>query len=144
MDPLSITAAVTGILTAAAKITTVVTAFIHSVSDAPMSTRSVLAEVSDLNLCLNQLKPFLQGTKNTDRIRRDGISVEQVVAISTSLVLGISKLEKLLESLKLDQPLYSAFARIQWVRNEERIEGILKRIRASRSSLNLILTIFTW
>ena len=143
MDPLSILASVTGILAVAAKITTVVTKFHQSVGYVPASTRSVLTEVSDLSLCLGQLTPFLRGTRTAEKTRRDGISVEQVVAISTSLVLSISELEKLLDSFKLDLPM-SAFARIQWVRNEERIDGILNRIRASRSSLNLILTIFTW
>ena len=143
MDPLSIIASVTGILTVAAKITTVVTNFIQSVGDVPASTRSVLAEVSELSLCLGQLTPFLQGARTAERTRRDGISVEQVVAISTSLVLSISELEKLLDSFKLELPM-CALARTQWVRNEERINRLLIRIRASRSSLNLILTIFTW
>ena len=142
MDPLSVIASVTGILAVAAKITTAVTESIQSVGDVPASTRSVLAEVSDLSFCLSQLTPFLRGTRTAERIRRDGISVEQVVAISTSLVMSISELESLLDSFKLDLPM-SAFARIQWVRNEERINGILNRIRASRDSLNLILTIFT-
>ena len=143
MDPLSVIASVTGILAVAAKITTVVTEFIQSVGDVPASTRSVLTEVSDLSLCLSQWTPFLRGTRTAERTRRDGISVEQVVAISTSLVMSISELERLLDSFKLDLPM-SAFARIKWVRNEERINQILNRIRASRSSLNLILTIFTW
>ena len=143
MDPLSITASVTGVMAVVAKITTVVTRFIQSVEDVPASTRSVLTEVSDLSLCLSQLTPFLRGTRIAERTRRDGISVEQVVAISTSLVLSISELEELLDSFKLDLPM-SALARIQWIRNEERIDRILNRIRASRSSLNLILTIFTW
>ena len=143
MDPLSILASVTGVLAVAAKITTVVTKFIQNVGDVPTSTHSVLTEVSDLSLCLNQLTPFLRGTRTAERTRRDGISVEQVVAISTSLVLSISELERLLDSFKLDLPIL-ALARIQWVRNEERIDRILNRIRASRSSLNLILTIFTW
>lgn len=136
-------ASVAGILAVSAKITTAVTEFIQSVGDVPESTRSVLTEVSDLSLCLSQLMPFLRGTRTAERTRRDGISVEQVVVISTSLVMSISELEKLLDSFKLDLPM-SAFARMQWVRNEEKVNRILNRIRASRSSLNLILTIFTW
>ena len=85
MDPLSVLASVTGILAGAAKIMTVVTEFIQSVRDMPASTRSVLTEVSDLSLCLGQLTPFLRGTRTAERTRRDGISVEQLVAISTSL-----------------------------------------------------------
>ena len=73
MDPLSVLASVTGILAVAAKITTVVTELIQSVGDVPASTRSVLTEISDLNLCLSQLMPFLRGTRTVERTRRGGV-----------------------------------------------------------------------
>lgn len=136
-------ASITGILAAAAKITTVVTGFIEKNRDVPNSTRSVLTEVSDLSLCLAQLAPFIRGTRIAERTRKDAISVEQIVVVSTSLVLNISELEQMLDSLSLDQPM-SMTARMRWVKVEGRIECILTRIRASKSSLNLILTIFTW
>lgn len=143
MDPLSVAASITGLLAAAAKITSVVTSFIEKERDAPASAHSVLTEVSDLSLCLAQLAPFIRGTKSAERSRRDAISVEQVVIISTSLVMSVSELEKLLNSFKIDLPM-STMAKIHWARNSEKVNKILTRIRASKSSLNLILTIFTW
>lgn len=143
MDPLSVAASITGLLAAAAKITSVVTSFIEKERDAPASAHSVLTEVSDLSLCLAQLAPFIRGTKTAERSRRDAISVEQVVIISTSLVMSVSELEKLLNSFKLDLPM-STMAKIHWARNSEKFNKILTRIQASKSSLNLILTIFTW
>lgn len=105
MDPLSVIASITGILAVAAKITTAITGFIEKDQDAPNSTRSVLTEVSDLSLCLTQLAPFIRGIRDAERIRKDAISVEQVVVISTLLVLNISELEKMLDSFNLDQPM---------------------------------------
>ncbi|KAM0794156.1 G-protein alpha subunit-domain-containing protein [Usnea florida] len=142
MDPLSVTASITGIVAVAAKITTTLAAFIDRDRNAPKSIRRVLTELSDLRICLDQLAPFIRGVKDAEESRKDGISVEQVVVISTSLVLNISELDKMLDSFRLDDTM-SAIARLRWIKNEEKIDKILTHIRASKSSLSLILTIFT-
>ena len=143
MDPLSVIASITGILAVAAKITTTLAAFIEKDRNAPKSIRRVLTELSDLRACLDQLAPFIQGIKGAEESRKDGISVEQVVVISTSLVLNISELDKMLDSFRLEEPM-STTARLRWTKNEEKIDNILTHIRASKSSLSLILIIFTW
>ena len=143
MDGLSVIASVTGILTAAAKVTMMVTKFIEKERDAPDSMRQISAEVADLSNCLTQLSPFIRDIENVPTARKAAISVEQVVAINTSCVLTLSELEEVLDSFQLDQPMAAA-TRLRWVRHQEKIESILVRVRASKSSLNLILTIFTW
>ena len=143
MDGLSVIASVTGILTAAAKVTMMVTKFIEKERDAPHSMAQVLVEVADLSNCLTQLSPFIQNIENVPTERKVAISVEQVVAINTSCVLTLSELEEILDSFQLDQPM-AVGARLRWARHQEKIENILVRVRASKSSLNLILTIFTW
>ena len=143
MDGLSVVASVTGILSAVAKVTMMVTKFIEKEKDAPNSMRKVLAEVADLSNCLTQLSPFIQNIENVPAERKAAISVEQVVAINTSCVLTLSELEEVLDSFQLDQPM-AAGNRLRWAWHQEKIESILVRLRASKSSLNLILTIFTW
>ncbi|KAK0515794.1 hypothetical protein JMJ35_001828 [Cladonia borealis] len=142
MDGLSVIASVTGILTAAAKVIMMVTKFIEKERGAPHLMPKVLAEVADLSNCLTQLSPFIQNIENVPRERKAAISVEQIVAINTSCVLTLSELEKVLDSFQFDQPM-AAVARLRWARHQEKIENILVRVRASKSSLNLILTIFT-
>lgn len=143
MDPLSVAASITGILTVAAKITKLVAKFIEKGRDAPASMHSALSELSDLSICVAQLSPFVQGNKHVERSRKDAISVQQIVVLITALVLNISELEKLLNSFGLDRPL-SPIARVGWISNEEKIKALLTRVQASKGSLNLILTIFTW
>lgn len=143
MDPLSVIASITGILAVAAKITAAVTEFIGKERDAPRSIRSVLMELSDLTSCLAHLEMFVRGAKDAPKTRRDAISVEQIVAITTSLVLNMSELHKILDSFKLDKPM-STSVRLRWLGSEEKINEILTRVGASKTSLNLILTIFTW
>lgn len=127
----------------AAKITMVVKQFIAKQKDVPVSFHSVVTELSDLEICVKQLKPFILGSQQPERSRKEVLSIEQIVILSTSLVLNISELEKLLDSLELSQPI-ATLAKARWVRNGKSIEILLSRIRASKGSLNLILTIFTW
>lgn len=143
MEPLSVAASIIGILATSAKIVTVVTALVRRDKDIPQSLHRVLTEVSELNTCLAQLAPLIQGAKSTERGRKDLVSLEQVVVISTSLVLNMSELEKTLDSYNLDDKM-SKFNRIRWMMDEIRILEILNSVRDSKASLNLILTIFTW
>ena len=143
MDGLSVVASVTGILSAAAKVTVMVTNFIEKERDAPHSMRKVSAEVADLSNCLTQLSPFIQNNENVPTARKAAISVEHIIAINTSCVLTLSELEEVLDSFQLEQPM-AAGNRLRWAWHQEKIESILVRLRASKSSLNLILTIFTW
>ena len=143
MDPLSVTASIIGISTAAAKIISVLTEYIRREKDAPRSMRTALTELSDLTLCLSQLQPFIQATKVAPQARRDAISVEQIIAISTSLVLNVSDLEKMLDSFRLQKSMSTA-QRLHWARSEGKLNKRLICIEAFKNSLNLILTIFTW
>lgn len=143
MDPLSIIASITGILAAAAKVTNVISDFVRKEKDAPQSMRSVLAELSDLTVCLVSLQPFINGVKTASRERMSAISVEQIITISTSLVLNMNELEKLVDSFGLIESL-SITCRMRWVKNEDKLTGIIDRVRASQNSLNLVLTIFNW
>ena len=143
MDPLSVIASVTGILVAAAHVTIMVNNFIEKERDAPDSLRKVSAEVADLSNCLTHLAPFLQDIENVATERKAAISVEHIVAINTSCVLTLSELEKVLDSFHLDRPMATR-TRLRWARHQKKIENILVRVRASKSSLNLILTMFTW
>ena len=137
------TASITGIVAVAAKITTTLATFIDKDRDTPESIRRVLSELSDLRACLDQLSPFIRGIKNAEKSRKDGVSVDQVVVISTSLVLNMSELDEMLDSFGLGEPM-STIARLRWTKNEEKVDRILAHIRASKSSLSLILTILTW
>lgn len=143
MDPLSVIASVTGLLSVVAEITTVLSDFLRREKNAPASMRNIITEVSALHVCLAQLSHFIRGTEDAPRSRQAAISVEQVVVVNTTCVLALSELEKILDSFKLKQPM-STFTKLRWAINEQEITGILERIRVSRSSLNLILTILTW
>jgi hypothetical protein len=133
MDHLSAIVSITGILAVAAKVTTALAGFIEKNRDTPKSIRSVLTELSDLSLCLAQLAPFIRGTRNTERTRKEAVSVEQIIVISTSRVMNISERNKMLDSFNLDQPM-STIARLRWTKNKEKVDEILTRVRACRKA----------
>ena len=143
MDPLSIIASVTGILAVAAKITTSLTSFIGNGRNAPDSMKHIVAELSELSLCLTRLMPFIEGQRSVPNGQADVVTVEQVVVIGTSLITNISELDKWLDAFDFGTSL-SMSERLRWVRKEKKIREILGRVRVSKESLNLILTIFSW
>ena len=140
-------ASVTGLLAVIAKVCTTVNDIAKKIGNAPESIRNLVNEISDLSVCLVQLQPFVRGTQSPARSRRAAISIEQVVAIITSCVLNMSKLEKIIDTLHPSKSLTTLdkiTIGMSWANREKEINNLMRRIRASGRSLNLILTIFNW
>ncbi|KAL8645668.1 MAG: hypothetical protein Q9226_007197 [Calogaya cf. arnoldii] len=142
MEALSIAASVLGILSVTAKLATGLTELVERGKNVPNSVHSLVSELNDIRSCLVQLQPFLQDTQKTLSSRTAMISLDQVITINTSCVLTLSELEKFIDSFKNRQSL-SRMDRLRWLKNESRVDRMLLRIRASKSSLNLILVILT-
>ena len=99
MDPLSITAATVGLLGATVKVSTILTAFIRRVRNAPKVAHNILQEVSDMCACLAQIQAFLTGTKIGSRSGTALLMVDQIVTVLTSSVMTFSELEEVLHLL---------------------------------------------
>lgn len=143
MDPLSISAGIVGLLTAAAGITNVVGGLINSANGAPDSVRHVLTEVTGISTCLDKLQAFLLGTREVPRSRATMLMVEQVVVTLTGCITAFSDLEKTLDPLKSSQPI-RVMDRMRWALKEQSIGRILGRLQVTKASLNLMLTTLTW
>lgn len=143
MDPLSIIASVTGILAVVAKVTTTMTTVFKNMKKCPASAQSILREIADLGACMGQVQAFLLGDQEADQSRMQLLMVEQLVVALSHSVLTMSELDKFIDSLKMTQS-FSARARTRWTREEQTIAGILIRLQASKSTLNLMLTTLTW
>ena len=142
MDPLSVIASITGILTAAFKISTSASALISSWKDAPNSLHNIVSEMAALSACLAQLRPFLSRREIAPKSRMTEISVEQIVIIASSCVLAVSELQETLDSLEPEKPL-SRRIKMRWSSYEKKINTLRSRVQASASSLNLVLTVLT-
>ncbi len=143
MDPLSISAAIVGLLTAAAKVTTFLTSWGQSSLRAPKLAENVLAEVSDIAGCLRQLQTYVQGTRAVPRSRASLLMVEQVVVTLTGYVSNFSELEEILDRLAPGKT-NDVIDRLKWASKAESIAKVLQRLQSSKASLNLMLSTLTW
>lgn len=143
MDPISVAAAVVGLLTTAAQVSTTLTAILHRTSNAPKLAQNVLLEVSDISTCLTQLHAFLVGARVGSRSRATLILVDQIIVLLTTSMMTFSELEEIVESLKPDKPM-GLVSKLRWSRKESAISSLLLRLQASKSSLNLMVAALTW
>ena len=143
MDPLSVIASITGMLTAAAKISSTASSLIAAWKDAPTSLSGIVAEASALIACLTQLMPFLRGIERAPESRTKAISIKQIVILVSSCVLAISELQKTLDALKPDKTL-SRRVKLRWASHEKKLNNLRFRVQFSTTSLNLVLTALTW
>ena len=143
MEAISVAGSVVGILSVTAKLATGLMELIERGKNVPDSVHSLASELNNMRGCLAQLQPFLQDAQRNTTSRTALISLDQIVTINTSCVLTLSELEKFIDSFT-SRVSFSNMDRLRWLKSESRIERMLLRIRASRSSLNLILVILTW
>ena len=138
-DPLSITAGVVAILSAAAQISSLVIDFSRTVESAPSQAQVVITEVNDISGILPQLRSFLTGNVSIERSRAAILQVDQVVSIVSSCLLTFSELERLIDGFRGGR--VGAINRLHWARNESKIQDLVQRMQTHKASLSLILTI---
>lgn len=142
MDPLSVSASIIGITTAAIQVSRLLKTFIDGANGAATSARGILMEVTGIYACLHQLQGFLIGSEEAARSRRSLIMIEQVIIVFTDCVSIFSELEQTLESLKTGEHM-RYIDRVKWASKEATISKLLARLQASKASLNFMLTILT-
>lgn len=143
MDPLSITAAVIGLVTAAGKITSLLFEFTSSAKEAPILARHVMGEIHAVNSIICSLQTFLWG--EASKSREAMVKVEDLVVILTGCVFTFSELEKEIDGLKAGDPIDSTVDRVimrmKWAQKEETISQLFERLKDHKSSLSLMLSI---
>jgi hypothetical protein len=146
MDPLSITAGVVGLLSAAGQVVSALSKIKSSMSEAPSSIEQLLLQVGELEACFAAVHKFVAGpnplTPASHR-RFSMIEVDQLVATLTESVLTFSELDTILTSFGT-RPDASMRNRVKWTRNEDNISRIMLRLDRHKSSLSLMLNIVQW
>ena len=143
MEPVTVITSVSGVLIATKKISSAASSLILGWKEAPNSIRAIVAEMSALDACLAQLKPYLEGIGAAPTSRTTAITVEQIVIVTTSCVMAVSELQRTLDALEPEKPL-SKRTKLRWPFHEKKLNSLRSRVHASISSLNLILSVMTW
>jgi hypothetical protein len=143
MDPLSITAAVVGLLSAAGQVGSVLSKIKSSVSDAPESIQQILSQVKELEACFAAVHKFVLGVTPASRRRLSMIEVDQLVATLTESVLTFFELEVMVTPFGTCSEA-SIRNRLKWAWREDDISRIILRLDRHKSSLSLMLNIVQW
>jgi hypothetical protein len=146
MDPLSVTASITGIITAATQVSTI----LGQIKDAPI-VLSILTEVDHIKLVFRVLQNFLDGASASIVTwgRAALIQLEDLVMILTQTVLVFSGLETLIYPYLKPRPnrtpapyLSRPTCTTEFL--DPGFRGLVSQLRSHKKPLTLLLQIIQW
>ena len=143
MDPLSVTMAIVGLLTASHQISSAIGNLVSKSKSAPKEIQDVKSTVDTIRSVLIQLQMLLLGRAQVDRQRTSLILVEQIVITLSACVATFSELDAFVGTLDSDAML-GLMDRIRWATKTSTIKEHLQKLEMHKSSLTLMLTILTW
>ena len=143
MEPISVAASIIGVVTATFQVSKSLSKFTSSVKNAPQLAHSVLSEVSDVRFCLVQLQGYLDRTSTNSRSYEKLLMVDDIRVVLSNCVMIFSELEQVVAPFN-SKTLTQAGRKAQWALKKQDIQLLLKRLKSSQTSLNLILTTMTW
>jgi hypothetical protein len=145
MDPLSVTASIVGILTAAAKIGELLHVTISTAKDAPHVLTALACEVKEVQAALSSLQILLTDLSSTPTHRAALIQLDQLIVTLTESVLTFSELETAIAPFLTPRgtkvPLRT---RLKWTRAESQCAKIVERLQRHKASISLMLNILQW
>ena len=146
MDPLSITASVTGLLTAVATVAITLRSIVTNVKDAPREVHSLLVEVDELQVAMAALNDFIHRASKLPKHRAGLISLGQLVATLTEAVFTISEIEVLLKPFKVTNLSRNMLLRnkLRMIFKQGSVVTIIQRLHRNKASLNLMFNIVQW
>ncbi|KAJ9611409.1 RAS2 protein [Cladophialophora chaetospira] len=141
-DPLSITASVTGLLSVAGKVCTIISGFISNVSDAPASARAALAAVEEMRMVLTSVRKVMDSLMRLPAERKEMIHVRHLVITFREAIQSFSELEAVVSpAAGSADGRSSKWDRVKWVLEEERITRSVQRLELHKNSLSTMLSI---
>lgn len=142
MDPLSVTASIVGLLSAAGQAIQILTPILSALKDTKKVASTVYSELTHLRTVLSALQILFDDLDSVPKARAMLIPIDQLVAVFTDGVILFSELEAVV--LPLREPKDSIRSRIQWFQKEGAIQASLSRLQIFRSSISLMLNILQW
>jgi hypothetical protein len=137
MDPLTIGAAVLGLIASASRIGPLLYHFVEHTKDAPKTSSQIMDEINSVTAALEQLQVYLLDASTSSIARREMVTMRNLQFALAGCVTTYSDLELVVgKCIKQGK-----VKRIKWLINEGEIEQILQRLQGHKSSLTLMLTI---
>jgi hypothetical protein len=140
MDGLSVAASVTALLQVAEK----VVKFVLAIKDATSIMQDVAAEVAAFQVIFHNFQLFILDFPNRSEERKEMINIDQLVITLAGCVSRFTELERILGSLETDSNALNIVSRAKWVQKDQDLGRILQALQNHKTSLNLILSIYSW
>lgn len=140
MDPLSIAASITAILTAAVQ----VSSLLRRIHDAPASVAAILVEVEHIRIVFQVLQTFVDRAAAMTRHRAALIGIEDLTVMLTQTVLVFSELQTLIAPLSARSRRSGIKWRFDWSRQEPGVNRLVTQLQRHKSSLSLLLQVIQW
>ncbi|KAG9233974.1 hypothetical protein BJ875DRAFT_510847 [Amylocarpus encephaloides] len=135
MDPLSITAAVVGLVAATARVASLISGCLSKTPSASDQIRQILSDIGALKTCLCGLQTLFVGTNLLPSSRQSMIQVDHLALTLTETILTIDELENLSNSAS------SGFSILFDMKENQEVNNIARKLKRHKSSLSLILNI---
>jgi hypothetical protein len=146
MDPLSVSASIAGLLTAAQQVSSVVGMILASKKTGSQEIKNIKITVDTLRSVLLQLQLLLLGRASVNPQRASLILLDQVVVTLTACVMTFSDLDGCVKeffSMSCDENL-DLLASIRWASKATEVRKHLRNLEAHKSSFTLMISILTW
>ncbi|KAE9373078.1 hypothetical protein N431DRAFT_482208 [Stipitochalara longipes BDJ] len=142
MDPLSVSASVAGLLTAAQQIYSLVGNVVAGRRKGSKEISDIKSSLKTLQSILLQLQVLLLGQTAVDRKRASMILVDEIIATLAACVMTFSDIHGCLKSIETDDQL-DLLDSIRWATKTKEMTGYLQALEAQKTSLSLIVNILT-
>lgn len=146
MDPLSISAAITGLAGAIASVYKSISTISSAVKNLPREIQALLTEVNELEWAVEALRTYVQNTSEVPRRRAFLVSIDQVIATLTEVVLTISDAEALLKPIDARKTFgeISIRDKLRFTLHQGGFNTVIQRLQRNKTSLNLMFNVFQW
>ncbi|KAK6517506.1 hypothetical protein TWF281_004158 [Arthrobotrys megalospora] len=140
MEAVGLAASIVGLLAAGAKLIPWLVEITNKIADAPESVKSVMSELKETSIILEQVQRYVLETWAAAQNRRALILLEHISVTLTGFVVTYSDLEEHVDFVQPNGEI-SKFDRTKWLFKEKDILDVIRRLQNHKYSLLTMLNI---
>jgi hypothetical protein len=142
LEPLSMTAAVVGLINTTTAVARGVNKVFQRMHDAPEEIRKAGEEAAAMHLLFVQVQRFVQNPSLANPSYSGLISLDHIVVTLSACVKAFSMLDDFVRQLDSIADM-NAWVRVRWNSKSEVLSAIMANIGTQKSSLEIMLTLLT-
>ena len=140
MDPLSLSASVTGLLEAAGRLSSMLQ-FLSTIQNSPNVLMDCRLEIYQVKIALQSLDRYIHRIRLISPQRTKLIQIDNLIITLSEAMMTFFGFEDILRRL---EEMSKGQALVSWIRYSKPIKDHLARIQRLKTSLNMMLVIVQW